>query len=106
MVLQHHEHLDGSGYPRGLRGDAILLGARIITVADVVEAIALYRPYRPGLGVDTALAEIERSRGARYDPAVVDACVELFRGQAYCFPETADPGRVFARAPAHRKPEG
>ena len=106
MVLQHHEHLDGSGYPRGLRGEEIMLGARIITVADVVEAIALYRPYRPGLGVDTALAEIEQNRGARYDARVVDACLDLFRRQGYRFPETVDPGRLFARPAAHRKQEG
>ncbi|OHC62629.1 MAG: PAS sensor protein [Rhodocyclales bacterium GWA2_65_20] len=85
MVYQHHEHLDGSGYPRGLTGDKIMLGARIITVADVVEAIALYRPYRPGLGVEAALAEIEQNRGRYYDPAVVDACLRLFRQDGYQF---------------------
>jgi putative nucleotidyltransferase with HDIG domain len=85
MVYQHHEHLDGSGYPRGLAGDAIMLGARILTVADVVEAIALYRPYRPGLGMDAALAEIERQRGHYYDPDVVDACVRLFRQEGFQF---------------------
>ncbi len=83
-----------------------MLGARIITVADVVEAIALYRPYRPGLGVDTALAEIEQNRGERYDARVVDACLDLFRRQGYRFPETVDPGRLFARPAAHRKQEG
>jgi putative nucleotidyltransferase with HDIG domain len=85
MVYQHHEHLDGSGYPRGLAGEQILLGARIITVADVVEAIALYRPYRPGLGIDVALEEIERHRGSHYDPAVVDACLHLFRAEGFRF---------------------
>ncbi|MDI6749601.1 MAG: HD domain-containing phosphohydrolase [Rhodocyclaceae bacterium] len=85
MVYQHHEHLDGSGYPRGLSGDAILPGARIITVADVVEAIALYRPYRPALGVETALDEIAQHRGTRYDPAVVDACLALFREEGFSF---------------------
>lgn len=85
MVYQHHEHLDGSGYPRGLVGEQILSGARIITVADVVEAIALYRPYRPGLGIDAALDEIERHRGTRYDPAVVDACLRLFREEGFRF---------------------
>ena len=85
MVYQHHEHLDGSGYPRGLVGEQILIGARIITVADVVEAIALYRPYRPGLGIDAALAEIESHRGSRYDPAVVDACLRLFREEGFRF---------------------
>lgn len=85
MVYQHHEHMDGTGYPRGLTGDQIMLGARIITVADVVEAIALYRPYRPGLGIDAALAEIESYRGSRYDPAVVDACLRLFRVEGFHF---------------------
>jgi putative nucleotidyltransferase with HDIG domain len=86
MVYQHHEHLDGSGYPRGLAGDQILPGARIITVADVVEAIALYRPYRPGLGIEAAMAEIETYRDRRYDADVVDACVRLFRQEGYRFP--------------------
>lgn len=85
MVYQHHEHLDGSGYPRGLAGEQILIGARIITVADVVEAIALYRPYRPGLGIDAALDEIEKHRGTRYDPAVVEACLRLFRKEGFRF---------------------
>lgn len=100
MVFQHHEHLDGSGYPRGLRGDEIMVGARIITVADVVEAIALYRPYRPGLGVDTALDEITRNRGTHYDPQVVDACLDLFRNQGYAFPDGGDIGRLFSRRPS------
>lgn len=85
MVYQHHEHLDGSGYPRQLEGDAIMPGARIITVADVVEAIALYRPYRPGLGIEAALAEIEQYRGSYYDADVVDACLRLFREDGYRF---------------------
>lgn len=85
MVYQHHEHLDGSGYPRGLRGAQILFGARIITVADVVEAIALHRPYRPALGVETALTEIEKHRGTRYDAAVVDACLAVFREEGFSF---------------------
>lgn len=85
MVYQHHEHLDGSGYPRRLRGDQIIQGARIIAVADVVEAIALYRPYRPGLGVDAALAEIEAYRGAYYAPDVVDVCLRLFREEGFAF---------------------
>lgn len=85
MVYQHHEHLDGSGYPRGLSGEQIMLGARIITVADVVEAIALYRPYRSGLGIEAALEEIEHHRGTYYDPAVVDACLHLFRTEGFRF---------------------
>lgn len=85
MVLQHHERMDGSGYPRGLRGEEILLGARILIVADVVEAMSSHRPYRPGLGVEAALDEIMRGRGKLYDPQVVDACVTLFRKGGYDF---------------------
>ncbi|TAN56458.1 MAG: PAS domain S-box protein, partial [Betaproteobacteria bacterium] len=86
MVLQHHERLDGSGYPNGLKDDAIGLEARILAVADTVEAMASHRPYRPGLGIDKALAEIERGRGSAYDAAVVDACLTLFRDKAYSIP--------------------
>jgi len=86
IVLQHHEKLDGSGYPQGLTAGQILLEARILTVADVVEAISSHRPYRPGLGIDTALEEIERNRGGLYDPNVVDACIRLFRELAYKLP--------------------
>jgi len=85
-VWQHHERLDGSGYPQGLKGDAILLDARILAVADVVEAMSSYRPYRPGLGIDKALAEIERGRGSIYDAAVADACLKLFRDNAFTIP--------------------
>ncbi len=85
MVLQHHERLDGSGYPQGLQGDAILLEARILSVADVVEAMSSHRPYRPGLGVEAALAEIIRQRGSHFEPAVVDACLALFREHGYSF---------------------
>jgi putative nucleotidyltransferase with HDIG domain len=77
MVLQHHERMDGSGYPRGLKGPEILRGARIIAVADVVEAMASHRPYRPALGIEAALAEI--SDLSRFDPEVVAACTILFR---------------------------
>jgi len=86
VALQHHERLDGSGYPHGLKGEAILLEARIMAVADVVEAMSSHRPYRPGLGIDKALAEIERGRGSAYDPAVVDACLRLFRDRGYAIP--------------------
>lgn len=82
-VRQHHERLNGQGYPQGLRGDAILLEARILAVADVVEAMASHRPYRPGLGIDAALDEISRGLEAGYDPAVVAACLRLFREQGY-----------------------
>ena len=79
IVLQHHEHLDGSGYPAGLKGDDILLEARILNVADVVEAMSSHRPYRPGKGIDAALQEVHKARGRLYDPKVVDACLALFR---------------------------
>ncbi|MET0025969.1 MAG: HD domain-containing phosphohydrolase [Sedimenticola sp.] len=77
IIHQHHERLDGSGYPRGLSGDEILLQARIIAVADVVEAIASHRPYRPSLGIDVAREEIIKNRGKLYDPKVVDACLDV-----------------------------
>ena len=86
MVWQHHERLDGSGYPRGLKGDQIMLEARIISVADVVDAMAGARPYRAALGIDAALAEIVKGRGTLYDARIVDACVCLFRERGYCFP--------------------
>ena len=83
IVLQHHERMDGSGYPQGLQGEAILLEARIIAVADVVEAMCSHRPYRAALGIDQALAEIERGSGSAYDAQVVDACLRLFRERSY-----------------------
>jgi HD-GYP domain-containing protein (c-di-GMP phosphodiesterase class II) len=86
MVLQHHERMDGSGYPQGLKGEDILLGARILSVADVVEAMSSHRPYRPGLGVEAALEEILHVRGTQFDSRVVDACVSLFREQKYVLP--------------------
>lgn len=85
-VRQHHERLDGSGYPDGAQGDAILFEARIIAVADVVEAMSAHRPYRPGQGLDAALAEVIDGRGTRYDDRVVDACVTLFREKGYVIP--------------------
>lgn len=84
-VLQHHERLDGSGYPQGLKGDAIILEARILGVADVVEAMSSHRPYRPGLGIDAALGEIMSKRGVCFDAQVVDACLALFREQLFNF---------------------
>jgi len=89
MVLEHHERCDGSGYPAGLVGDEISLGARIIAVADVVESMASSRPYRPGLGVDAALGEIEEHRGVLYDADVVDACLHLFREEHFTIDEAA-----------------
>lgn len=79
-VLQHHEYIDGSGYPNGLHGDNILLTARILTVSDIVESMTSARPYRPALGLDAALQEITRLRGTKLDPAVVDACLDHFSG--------------------------
>jgi PAS domain S-box-containing protein len=85
IVYQHHERLDGSGYPRGLKGHEILLGARILAVADTVEAMSSHRPYRAGLGIDMALDEITKNRSTIYDAAVVDACVKLFRDKQFEF---------------------
>ncbi|MGH8849476.1 MAG: HD-GYP domain-containing protein, partial [Casimicrobiaceae bacterium] len=87
IVLQHHERIDGSGYPRGLAGNALLIEARVIAVADAMEAMLSDRPYRPGLPVDTALHELVGQRGTFYDPAVVDACGRLFSGQGFVLPE-------------------
>ncbi|OEU67354.1 MAG: hypothetical protein BBJ57_10500 [Desulfobacterales bacterium PC51MH44] len=83
IVLQHHERMDGSGYPDGITGENIILGARILAVADVVEAMASHRPYRPALGIDMALREIRKNRDALYDPQVVDACLMLFNEKSY-----------------------
>jgi putative nucleotidyltransferase with HDIG domain len=83
FVLQHHERLDGSGYPRGLAGDQVLPEARIIAVADVVEAMSSHRPYRAALGLDAALDEVCGQAGVKYDAAVVAACVRLFREQDF-----------------------
>jgi HD-GYP domain-containing protein (c-di-GMP phosphodiesterase class II) len=87
IVYQHHERCDGSGYPRGLRGDDLLPGARVIMVADVVEAMSSYRPYRAALGVDAAMAEIAQGEGRLYDAEVSAACKRVF-----------DSGFVFSEA--------
>ncbi len=79
MILQHHEHLDGSGYPEGLKGQEIMFEARVLAVADAVEAMASHRPYRAGLGLEQALAEIRSKRGVWYEAGVVDACLRLFK---------------------------
>jgi putative nucleotidyltransferase with HDIG domain len=94
IILQHHERMDGSGYPDGLLGDAILVEARILAVADVVEALSSHRPYRPALGQEKALEEIRRGRGIRYDMRVVDACIKLFREGKFSF-KTEDTARIF-----------
>ncbi len=85
IVLQHQERLDGSGYPAGLSGEDILLEARVLAVADVVEAMTFQRPYRPALGIDKALEEISENRGILYDPAVADACLKLFKNKGFSF---------------------
>lgn len=85
IIMQHHERLDGSGYPKGLKADEIILEARILAVADTVEAMMSHRPYRPGLGLDVALAQIQEKRGSWYDPAATDACVRLFRERGFKF---------------------
>lgn len=85
VILQHHERLDGSGYPHGLTGDEIIFEAKILAVADVVDAMALHRPYRPALGVDAALEEITKNKNILYDPQAVDACVMLFNQKGFAF---------------------
>jgi len=85
VVLQHHERMDGSGYPLGLIGAEILFEARILAVADVVEAIASHRPYRPALGLKKALQEISRNSGIIYDSEVVDVCLRLFIEKGFEF---------------------
>jgi len=85
IVYQHHEKIDGSGYPRGLRGDEILIEARILTVADVVEAMSSHRPYRASLGIESSLDEIMKNRGVLYDPTAVDACINLFSQKSFRF---------------------
>ncbi|MFZ1537877.1 MAG: HD domain-containing phosphohydrolase [Chromatiaceae bacterium] len=87
IVRQHHERLDGSGYPQALTNDQILLEAKILAVADVVESMISHRPYRPGLGLAAAMAEIITHKGKLFDPAVVDACVRLFKELSYVLPD-------------------
>jgi HD-GYP domain-containing protein (c-di-GMP phosphodiesterase class II) len=87
IVLEHHERLDGSGYPQGLAGEEIMMEARIMAVADTVEAMSFHRPYRPAFGLEESLAEITRYRGTLFDPAVVDACIRVFREKGFRFEE-------------------
>ncbi|MFZ5447391.1 MAG: HD-GYP domain-containing protein [Thermodesulfobacteriota bacterium] len=91
IILQHHERLDGSGYPHGLKEPDILLEARILGVADVMEAMCSHRPYRPALDQSVALAELSMNKGVLYDEAVVEACLRLY-GPALTVPEAATPG--------------
>ena len=90
IVFQHHERLNGSGYPQGLKGKDILREAKIIGVADVVEAMSSFRPYRPALGIDKALEEISQNRGILYDPEVVDICLKLFKEKGFKFEWVSD----------------
>jgi response regulator RpfG family c-di-GMP phosphodiesterase len=90
IVLQHHERIDGSGYPAGLSGKDILLEARILGVADVVEAMASHRPYRPSHGIDKALEEMSQNKGVLYDPDVVDACLKLFVEKGFKFEQEVE----------------
>ncbi len=85
IVLQHHERINGSGYPTGLLGDKIIIEAKILAVADVVEAMSSHRPYRPTLGIDSALEEITRNKGVLYDPNIVEACFALFKNEGFIF---------------------
>lgn len=88
IVYQHHERMDGSGYPLGIKGEEILLEARIVGISDVVETMASHRPYRPALGLDKALEEIIKNRNILYDPKVVDVCLRLFAENRFSFSET------------------
>ncbi|WP_312854478.1 HD-GYP domain-containing protein [Paludibacterium denitrificans] len=87
IIRQHHERMDGSGYPRGLKGDDILPEARVLAVADVIEAMASHRPYRAALGLEQALTEIEKGTGTIYDKSVVEAMVRLIRQKEYALPD-------------------
>lgn len=85
MILEHHERMDGSGYPQGLKGDEILLGSRIIALSDVIEAMSTHRPYRFVVGIDAALDEIKQHRGTLFDAQAVDACLKLFAEKRFAF---------------------
>jgi len=85
IVLQHHERMDGSGYPQGLKGERILLEARILAVADVIEAMATHRPYRPALSIAEALNEISKNKGKLYDARVVEVCLRVFKEKEFTF---------------------
>jgi HD-GYP domain-containing protein (c-di-GMP phosphodiesterase class II) len=86
VARQHHERMNGSGYPRGLKGKEILPEARVLAVADVVESMASHRPYRPALGIDEALQEIERNSAKLYDPDAADVCIRMFREDGFALP--------------------
>jgi HD-GYP domain-containing protein (c-di-GMP phosphodiesterase class II) len=84
-ILQHHERIDGSGYPSGCKGDEIIIEAKIIAVSDVIESMASHRPYRAALGIDAALEEIQKNEGIIYDFEVAEVCLELFREKGFKF---------------------
>lgn len=86
VELQHHEHIDGSGYPQGLKGEEILLEARIMAVADVIDEMSSQRPYRRGFGIEAALGELALGSGSKYDPVVANNCLQLFQGKGYMLP--------------------
>ncbi len=90
IIRQHHERMDGSGYPQGLHGEDIVQGARIIAVADVVDAMCSHRPYRPSLGVEAAMQELESGSGLKYEAQTVEACLRLIREKRFQFPQTTD----------------
>lgn len=83
VAMQHHERMDGSGYPQGIKGEQISVKARIVAIADVVESMSSHRPYRPALGIKKALAEIERGKGVAFDTDAVDACLRIVRKKGY-----------------------
>ena len=85
IIVQHHERMDGAGYPNGLKGNEILMEARILAVADVIETISSHRPYRPSLGLNRAVEEISTKRGVLYDSEVVDVCLSLFKDSKFVF---------------------
>ncbi len=85
IILQHHEKMNGSGYPQGISGENIILEARILAIADTVESMASHRPYRPALGEKIALEEITQQKGVLFDPVVVDTCLKLFNDKAFTF---------------------
>lgn len=85
IVLQHHEKNDGSGYPRGLKGNEIMIEAKILCVADIVAAMMSHRPYREALGLDQALGDISKGRGIKFDPDIVDICIKLFKEKGFRF---------------------
>ena len=99
MVLEHHERMNGSGYPSRLTGENLLIESRILAVADVVEAIASFRPYRPPYPIEAALDEIEKNKEILYDPAVVDACLRLFGEKGYSLNRSGE----FLHPPAKRR---